>query len=128
MLSQHIASDHVSHSFRIISMILVILHYCVHFSGPDTQCKDTAQCLILVYSSTLLKVLRSPVMIRMSTSFTDSLSWIKTMKIHRAVLDADKNGIYGSRDLIIIVNKLTAYRNQGLDAEKCTLKCFNHFH
>ena len=50
------------------------------------------------------------------------------MKMHCVVLDVDKNGIYDSQDLVIIANKLTAYRNQGLDDEKCTLKDFKYSH
>ena len=33
----HLVMFHIN--FYIISIILVILHYCVYFSGPDIQCK-----------------------------------------------------------------------------------------
>ena len=71
----HLIMFHIN--FYIISMTLVILNYCVYFSGLDIQCKNLLNDSFLSLSSTLFKVLHSPVMIRMSTSFTDSLSWIK---------------------------------------------------
>ena len=74
--------------------------------------------LTLVSSSTLQRVLRPPVMIRMSTSFTDSPAWIEKTKMRFALLNVDKNGIYDSQDLAIIAKNLAAYRNQGSDEEK----------
>ena len=78
--------------------------------------------LTLVSPSTLQRVLRPPVMIRMSTSFTDSPAWIEKTKMRFALLDVDKNGIYDNQDLAIIAKNLAAYRNQGSDEEKCYFK------
>ena len=78
--------------------------------------------LTLVSSSTLKRVLRPPVMIRMSTSFTDSHTWIEKMKMRFALLDVDKNGIVDTKDVAIIAKNLAAYRNQGSDEEKYYFK------
>ena len=54
----------------------------------------------------------------MDTSFTDSPTWIKKMKIRFAFLDVDKNGVVDTDDVAIVAKNLAAYRNQGSDEEK----------
>ena len=54
----------------------------------------------------------------MDTSFTDSTTWIKKMKLRFSHLDADKNGVVDNADIAIVAKKLAAYRNEGPDKEK----------
>ena len=54
----------------------------------------------------------------MDTSYTESPTWIKKMKMRFAILDVDKDGVIDNTDVALAARKLAAYRNEGQDEEK----------